>query len=187
MSIFGTWVPWLVLIGVFAGGAVLVYVAWWALFADRPRGRRRCPKCWYDMAYAPGPGMTCAECGFIARRESQFHRARRRYGIAAIAILSAVALTAFINDRANQRGLASVLPTRMLIWLLPLAGPSNGGIYGEVMGRAGSSLLTAGEWEALLARCACGDWRAGPPGDDWIQKYGAMISNWRQRFVGDSV
>lgn len=33
----------------------------WALFRDRSRGRRRCPRCWYDMAGVPG--LQCPECG----------------------------------------------------------------------------------------------------------------------------
>ena len=57
MSILGDWVFVLAALAVLVVFASLVYMAWWALFADRSRNRRRCPRCWYDMAYTPG--MTC--------------------------------------------------------------------------------------------------------------------------------
>jgi hypothetical protein len=48
-----------------------------ALFRDRSRGRRRCPKCWYDMP--GGNGMTCPECGRTQKREKGFAKTRRRW------------------------------------------------------------------------------------------------------------
>ena len=41
-----------------AGGAPLLV---WAMFGDRARGRRRCPRCWYDMSGATL--LKCPECG----------------------------------------------------------------------------------------------------------------------------
>src|SRR5687767_14253572 len=117
MSTFGAWLPWLAIVGVLALGAALVYAAWWALFSDRARGRRRCPRCWYDLAYSPG--MTCAECGYTPLSESQLHFTRRRYGVAVLAILAAVGLALLVNDRVDQRGFASMLPTQVLLWSLP--------------------------------------------------------------------
>jgi hypothetical protein len=46
-----------------AAGMVLLA---WALFWDRSRGRRRCPKCWYNMEGVPG--LRCPECGREAHR-----------------------------------------------------------------------------------------------------------------------
>ena len=63
---------------VLAVNAGAVYVAWWALFKDRSRGRRRCPRCWHDLDYTPG--MTCGECGFVARNEDDLATTRRRWG-----------------------------------------------------------------------------------------------------------
>jgi hypothetical protein len=60
-----------------------------ALLADRPRGRRRCPRCWYDMAGTTG--LACPECGKKARRERSLFRTRRRYVRAAISLLLAEA------------------------------------------------------------------------------------------------
>jgi hypothetical protein len=60
-------------------------VALRALFFDRSRGRVRCPRCWYDMAGAPG--LTCPECGGTARSERDLHRTRRRWGQTAAGIV----------------------------------------------------------------------------------------------------
>lgn len=66
------------------GGAVLLLsllLIARSLFADRSRGRRRCPSCWYDMA-----GVTtlcCPECGKSARSERHLFRTRRRWRWAA--------------------------------------------------------------------------------------------------------
>ena len=48
----------------------------WSIFWDRPRGRRRCPKCWYDMSGVPG--LKCPECGRVCARERALFKARRR-------------------------------------------------------------------------------------------------------------
>ena len=52
------WLIWLGMITLFLGS---IYIAWKAWFGDRSRGRKRCPKCWYDMAYSST--LTCSECG----------------------------------------------------------------------------------------------------------------------------
>lgn len=175
----GEWIHWLTLIGIIAIGAALIYGAWWGLFSDRARGRRRCPKCWYDLAYSPG--MMCAECGFVGTHESQFRRTRRRYGVATASILACVVLAAVVNDRVGQQGFTSMLPTRMLLWLLPFSGTSASSPYGELMSRQ----LTAEQKAALIQRCAAGDWRCRPVSDGWIRKYGDLIASQRRGFLGD--
>lgn len=177
---FNDWLSWLICIGVVLVNGVLVYIAWWALFSDRARGRRRCPKCWYDMAYSPG--HTCPECGFQARAESDFGKTRRRFGVAAMAVLSSVIIAVYISDRVSQRGYASLLPTRALMWLLPLAGDVNSSIFNELASR---SFNRSGDWMDLIQHCAEGDWRARPVTDAWINKYGAFIAGYRQTFVND--
>jgi hypothetical protein len=52
----GTWLdqPWVAWV---LAGLLLVGGGWlfaWALFWDRSRGRRRCPKCWYDLRGTQG-------------------------------------------------------------------------------------------------------------------------------------
>ena len=46
INILGLTIGW----GLIALGALLILRA---LFADRSRGRRRCPRCWYSMDGAP--------------------------------------------------------------------------------------------------------------------------------------
>lgn len=181
MSALGDWSYWLVILGVVAALGALVYAAWWALFADRAKDRRRCPRCWYDMAYSPG--LTCAECGFTARQESQLHKTRRRLGVAALAILAAVAITLWANERVSNRGYAAVLPTRALIWMLPVAGSMNGHIGDELRTRAMMQRMSDSQWNALVGRCAAGDFRARPASDRWIEHYGDFLRQWRRGFV----
>jgi hypothetical protein len=52
-----------------------VFVLVWAIIGDRPRGRVRCPKCWYDMSDAAG--LQCPECGRTAKSARQFKRSQR--------------------------------------------------------------------------------------------------------------
>jgi hypothetical protein len=64
----------------FLFGFLVVAVAGLVLFVialrgDPARGRRRCPRCWYDLRGTPG--MTCSECGFTGASELDFLRTRR--------------------------------------------------------------------------------------------------------------
>lgn len=174
---------WLLCVGVVVLMGVLIYVAWWGLFADRARGRRRCPRCWYDMAHAPPPGMTCPECGFMARRDAQFGRTRRRYGIASVAILLNVAIALIITERSMQRGVQALLPTHALIWALPLASDPNSPLMRELVFRATRAELTKGQWLSFMKRCVAGDWRARPLSDAWKIKYGECISSFRPLLI----
>ena len=44
-----TFWPWAATIGGWLLAAAGFALFAWALFRDRSRGRKRCPKCWYDM------------------------------------------------------------------------------------------------------------------------------------------
>lgn len=48
----------------------------WSIRGDPARGRRRCPRCWFDMAGIAA--LRCPECGAEAREERELGR-RRRY------------------------------------------------------------------------------------------------------------
>lgn len=98
----------------FAAAGVLLLL--WALFGDRSRGRRRCPKCWYDMTGVPG--LMCPECGRAAKHERGVLRTRRRWrGVAAAMIVLAIGLSAFGVRLATDPGWVRQLPTAALLRL----------------------------------------------------------------------
>jgi len=111
----GLWAP--AALGV--GALVTLILLAWALPGDRARGRRRCPKCWYDMAGTPG--LVCPECGKDARREARLGRARRRLWVVAVCFVPLFAgagvYGAWLRSRPNW---ASELPTVVLIGWSPL-------------------------------------------------------------------
>jgi len=63
-------------------------VCGWVVRGDRPKGRRRCPKCWYDMT---GTAATCPECGRTQKHEQRFFRTRRRWRTAVACFLVTLA------------------------------------------------------------------------------------------------
>jgi hypothetical protein len=96
-------------------------LAVWALFHDRARGRRRCPKCWYDMSGAPPHGMKCPECGREQMRERRFFRTRRRWrwaGAGAAVILLGVGTGIGFGWGIDPA--MALVPTRVWINVLPL-------------------------------------------------------------------
>lgn len=97
------------------GGAALLY---WSLFHDRARGRRRCPKCWYDLRAATT--LTCPECGRTAQREGQLFKTRRRWRWAMVGVmLAAAGLVVPVVPKARRDGWPSVLPNTVLIITVP--------------------------------------------------------------------
>src|SRR5690606_16470088 len=71
----------------------------WAMLWDRARGRRRCPRCFYDMSGAPtAPDafpLVCPECGRRIANSRGLGRARRRWRIAVAAgLIGAASLIA---------------------------------------------------------------------------------------------
>lgn len=92
-----------------------VLFALYALFWDRPRGRRRCPKCWYDMAGVPG--LVCPECGREAKGERQLFRMRQRRKLAVVVVL-ATALPAYVLihvEEWRQHGWPALAPSSVLV------------------------------------------------------------------------
>ncbi len=126
---------------VVAINAVAIYAAWWALFNDRARGRRRCPRCWHDLGHTPG--MTCGECGFVGQHEREFAGTRRHWTFAALAILSCVGVAGAVYWRASEQGWTSYLPTRVTIALLPFTDDVNTPVYRELTRRINRDRLTA--------------------------------------------
>lgn len=99
--------------------------AYAGLLGDRARGRRRCPRCWYDLRGSPLP--RCSECGFVAKRERQFFRARRRWRLAAVGfLLLGGAGSLSLAPKIRRDGWLSVVPTTALL----LASAAGGSIRG---------------------------------------------------------
>lgn len=123
------------LAGALAFVAVGVGAVWWALFRDKPRGRRRCPRCWHDLSATPG--MTCGECGFAARDEADFARTRRRWGSAAFALLLILAVAGWTRLQVLNTGVVNLLPNAALVTLAGWIDPTdrNGEIARELRRR----------------------------------------------------
>lgn len=101
-------------------GGVLAFAATlaaWGFFADRARGRLRCPQCWYDMAAVAESGsLTCPECGRHAGTPAGLARTRRQRGLVALA--AAIALVGLATPRlgrVGRGGLKTLVPTTVMI------------------------------------------------------------------------
>lgn len=102
--------------GLVSGGALLLLS--WAIFSDRAKGRRRCPRCWYDMAGVPG--LTCPECGRSARSERQLAKTRRRGRWAILALfLIAASGAASAWPVYRDHGWVGLVPSTVLVFLAP--------------------------------------------------------------------
>ena len=132
------WPAWL------TAGLLMAIGGWlcfWALFGDRARGRRRCPKCWYDLRGTPG--LRCSECGHAARGERQLLRSRRHWLTAALGgLILAIALAVGVGPSVKQYGWYSLLPNWALLRLAPPAGVEMQIRLTSPLGAAQSPLLT---------------------------------------------
>jgi hypothetical protein len=166
------WIRWVEVIGLVALFAFLVYAAWWSWFSDRPRGRRRCPECWYDLTH--GPGMTCPECGFAARSERDLRRRRRRPWAGVLAIVGCTMIGVYLGERVMTIGWSSYLPTWSLVVAMPITDNTRGVVFRELDRRVRDDSLSDDAWLSILQRCATGDGAARPPSDEWQNKYGGF-------------
>lgn len=115
----GAGYDWVYAAAGWAVGAAGVLLLLWALFWDRSRGRRRCPKCWYDMAGVAG--LRCPECGKEAKRERRLRRTRRRWVWAGTALPLLVGAVVIPQLPAMVRnGFWSVVPTSVLVMIAPM-------------------------------------------------------------------
>lgn len=142
------WVAWSAAAILAAGG---LYVAGRALLADRARGRRRCPSCWYDLAGVAG--LRCPECGREARSERALLRTRRHKrravgGLAMVVLAGAVAMLPRV-----VRDPWSLVPTPALAVMLSFYDDEAGRLYARLAGAVARGQTT--RWERLLLARHC--------------------------------
>lgn len=116
--------PNLLNLALWTGGILLSLagIAWIlrCLFADRARGRRRCPSCWYDFA-GLAANSRCPECGCEGLTERHLSRTRRRWPLACLAFIPLIAgYITWTTPRVFEENSATgFFPTTFLVLAAP--------------------------------------------------------------------
>jgi hypothetical protein len=104
---------------------------------DRPKGRKRCPGCWYDMSAG---GARCPECGRAIRGDTDLERSRRRkwpFVMATLFVLGAGYAWTHAG-RISRAGWLGGVPTTALVigwkWL-PDSAVTDAGVDGSLAER----------------------------------------------------
>ena len=147
------WCGFIIALG---GGAV----AMWALFIrGQPKGRVRCPRCWYDMSGAVADdagGHTCPECGRRIVKATQLRRTRRLWRLAVFGLSLVVAgsgtwATPMLRAQKWQRH----APSTLLVMLADADGVDPiSETWGELFIRARYGQLSARHRTVLSERLA---------------------------------
>lgn len=121
-----SWLDWVWLsiaaVAALLGLALLIR----ALFLDRAKGRKRCPKCWYDMSdHAARNELRCPECGSVAKSHKRLTKTRRHRKIAVLALLLLlIGLSGVhwlrVREDVKDRGWIAALPTIVLLMITPV-------------------------------------------------------------------
>ena len=155
--------------------AAMVWATWWALFADRSRGQRRCPRCWHVIDAGRGPCSTlrCGECGHWATRELDLLRTRRRWALAALSVVALLTGTVALRLRIAQDGWWTMVPDRALIAITPWLGddPDAATARAWLRERLLLGRLSPESTAALLALLRDGDGSAPAGTDAWRRRY----------------
>lgn len=81
---------------------------------DPALGRRRCPKCWYDLSGTKG--LLCPECGHEAGSERRLYRTRRSRITIAIAVLPLLVVPVVMRVMyAWKVGWVGLVPTTVMV------------------------------------------------------------------------
>src|SRR5262249_38720196 len=125
-----------------------------SLFRDSGRGKRRCPRCWYDMAGLDG--LTCPECGRAARSERSLGRTRRRWRRAAAGLLVlCLGLAALATPWAVRHATVQTAPTTALLAAITLAGDHASALHTEILDELGQRReLAMWQFRWLVWHCA---------------------------------
>ncbi len=162
------WTVWLWWIGGAVVGLLGLWLLYCSLLRDRSKGRRRCPKCWYDMSVADS--LRCPECGNDAKRAADLLKTRRRWkGMCLCLVVFLAAGLLWIQPKVQQDGWVSVLPTTALILCLRLE--DNQVFFAELDRRTG--MVVTGmvvtdyevlyQWQWRLVGNTCVDLKKGDP------------------------
>lgn len=101
----------------------------WVVAGDPARGRRRCPRCWYDMSATPG--RACPECGPVRGRERSLLRTRRRWRRLALPTLAfAMAGVLRATPRLIDGAWIQAVPDAALVAIFPDL-PTDSRLYEE--------------------------------------------------------
>ena len=123
----------------------------WALFWDRSRGRKRCPRCWYGLDGVPSDEgvTTCPECGKVVRKPTCLFRTRRRWGFATLAVFAlfgSYVSYAFpiVRDHGWWRlapdiALIAMVPSIERSTTLPAIGSNTNPLFNEVSDRVSTN------------------------------------------------
>ncbi len=152
------WLFWI------AGGLLGIaglWLAYWALCFDRAKGRKRCPKCWYNMQSAEG--LRCPECGHTPKRERKLLKTRRRWRwafLSGLLLLGSFSLEVVPSLRSS--GWRRMSPTTLLVlhayfaddqdsfrWVKHGGGTFYG--YGIVIYDADEEKLADWQWRLMMA------------------------------------
>ena len=129
-------------------------VTWWALFGDKARGRRRCPRCWHDLSGTPG--RTCGECGFEAHDEPELFATRRRWPIAVASVAFILAVAGWVRLTVLDGRWSSYVPDAVLGVVVSVTPGESLPAWAlqEVAGRAAIGTLGADRTASMLESLA---------------------------------
>lgn len=123
-----------------------------ALYADRSRGRRRCPRCWFDLS-SHGRELKCPECGRTHAHEGRMYLTRRHWKWAVLCAVGLIAARATWEYPAfKAKGAPAYAPdwaVRRFMEYLPTLGP-------EWTARLDATLTPntpQQEWKDVIERC----------------------------------
>lgn len=108
-----------------ATAIVSVLLLLWALAGDRARGRRRCPRCWYQLGVAGSVAsvpLQCSECGHRVSNVRKLSRTRRRWRSAVVAcLIGLIAATLAVAPGARLRGWPGAIPSTVMVSVWPVS------------------------------------------------------------------
>jgi hypothetical protein len=176
---------WVLSIGSFAAIVLLTAFAAKSFVGDAARGRRRCPRCWHELGPAPAiereeeeasqRARQCSECGFVAAREADTRRTRRRVGLGILAVVAILAIVGAARVRFLDQGAWSMAPTRALIAISRHVG--DGGYrspQSELASRIRAGLLDDAQLRDAVDLVVQGDGDGTAGSREWQDRYGGI-------------